>query len=40
VLAGIDGQNVAFLQGEEQMVTETSTAQAGAGFESARFSGN
>ena len=40
VLAGIDGQNVAFLQGEEQMVTETSAAQAGAGFESARFSGN
>jgi uncharacterized protein YukE len=40
VLSGIDGQNVAFLQGEEQMVTETSAAQAGAGFESARFSGN
>ncbi|HZA03279.1 MAG TPA: hypothetical protein VE617_01845 [Propionibacteriaceae bacterium] len=40
VLAGIDGQNVAFLQGEEQMVSETSTAQSGAGFESARFSGN
>jgi uncharacterized protein YukE len=39
VLTGIDGQNVAFLQGEEQMTTETTTAQAGAGFESARFSG-
>jgi uncharacterized protein YukE len=40
VLGGIDGQNVAFLQGEEQMVSETSSAQAGAGFESARFSGS
>jgi hypothetical protein len=39
VLGGIDGQNVAFLQGEEQMVSETGSAQAGANFEAARFSG-
>jgi hypothetical protein len=40
VLGGIDGQNVAFIQGEEQMVSETATAQAGANFEAARFSGS
>jgi hypothetical protein len=40
VLGGIDGQNVAFLQGEEQMVSETTAAQAGANFEAARFSGS
>jgi uncharacterized protein YukE len=40
VLGGIDGQNVAFIQGEEQMVAETTTAQAGANFDGARFSGS
>jgi hypothetical protein len=39
VLHGIDGQNVAFIRGEEQMVSETHTAQAGANFDGARFSG-
>lgn len=38
VLTGIDGQNVAFLDGEQAMVEETGSAYAGAGFESARFS--
>lgn len=38
VLAGIDGQNVAFLTGEQQMADETHTAHSGAGFEAARFS--
>jgi uncharacterized protein YukE len=37
VLGGIQGQNVAFQQGEQQMVDETNSAQAGAGFDSARF---
>jgi uncharacterized protein YukE len=37
VLGGIDGQNVAFVQGEQQMVEETRAGHAGAGFESARF---
>jgi uncharacterized protein YukE len=40
VLGGIDGQNVAFLEGEGQMVSETTAAQAGANFEAARFSGS
>jgi hypothetical protein len=38
VLGGIDGQNVAFLQGEEEMVSQTNAAQAGANFDAARFS--
>jgi hypothetical protein len=37
VLGGIDGQNTAFVQGEQQMVDETHAAHSGAGFESARF---
>ncbi|WP_314100643.1 hypothetical protein [uncultured Frigoribacterium sp.] len=37
VLTGITGQNRAFLEGEQQIADETSSAQAGAGFESARF---
>ncbi len=37
-LGGIQGQNTAFIQGEQQMVDQTSAAQAGAGFEAARFS--
>lgn len=39
VLGGQQGMDVAFLQGEDQMVSETTSAQSGAGFESARFSG-
>ena len=39
VLGGIQGQNTAFITGEQQMVDETTAAQAGANFESARFSG-
>ena len=39
VLGGIDGQNVAFLQGEEEMVSQTTAAQSGANFDAARFSG-
>jgi uncharacterized protein YukE len=38
VLQGITGQNKAFLQGDQQMMDETNSAQSGAGFESARFS--
>ena len=38
VLGGIEGQNVAFLGGEEQMAQETSAAHSGAGFDAARFS--
>ena len=38
VLAGIDGQNTAFLTGEQQMAEETGTAYAGAAFDAARFS--
>lgn len=37
VLSGITGQNKAFVQGDQQMVDETNSAQSGAGFESARF---
>lgn len=37
VLGGIDGQNVAFVEGEQQMTDETNTAYAGANFEAARF---
>ena len=40
VLGGIQGQNSAFITGEQQMVDETTAAQAGANFESARFSGS
>ncbi len=39
VLDGIDGQNLAYLQGEDQMIAETQAAHSGAGFESARFGG-
>ena len=39
VLGGIQGQNTAFITGEQQMVDETTAAQAGSNFESARFSG-
>ncbi len=38
VLAGIDGQNTAFLTGEQQMAEETGTAYSGAAFDAARFS--
>ena len=38
VLGGIDGQNTAFVDGEQQMAEETSTAHSGAGFDAARFS--
>lgn len=38
VLAGIDGQNVAFLDGEQQMAQETGSAHSGAGVDAARFS--
>ena len=37
VLGGIEGQNVAFVQGEQQMVEETRSAHTAAGFDSARF---
>jgi uncharacterized protein YukE len=37
VLTGITGQNRAFLEGEQQIADETTSAQAGAGFEAARF---
>ena len=37
VLGGIDGQHVAFVDGEQQMAEETGTAHAGAGFDAARF---
>ena len=40
VLGGIGGQNVAFLQGEQQMVDDTNAAAAGANFDAARFSGS
>jgi len=40
VLVGIQGQDVAFVSGEQQMADETSAAQAGAAFEAARFSGS
>lgn len=39
VLGGIQGQDVSFGQGEEEMVSQTTAAQSGAGFDSARFSG-
>lgn len=38
VLGGIDGQNVAFVEGEQDMAAETGTAHAGASFDAARFS--
>jgi uncharacterized protein YukE len=40
VLGGIQGQNTAFVTGEQQMVDETTAAQGSANFESARFSGS
>lgn len=38
VLEGIQGQDAAYLQGEQQMVDATSSAQAGVSFDAARFS--
>lgn len=38
VLGGIEGQNVAFVDGEQQMAQETGAAYSGAAFDSARFS--
>lgn len=38
VLGGIDGQNTAFVQGEQQMTEETGAAHSGAAFDAARFS--
>ena len=38
VLGGIDGQNAAFLDGEQQMADETGAAYSGAAFDAARFS--
>jgi hypothetical protein len=38
VLGGISGQNTAFIQGEDEMVQQTNSAQAGAAFDAARFS--
>jgi uncharacterized protein YukE len=40
VLTGIEGQNTAFISGEQQMADETRSAMSGAAFESARFSGS
>ena len=40
VLTGITGQNRAFVEGEQQIADETTAAQSGAGFESARFCGS
>ncbi len=37
VLEGIRGQNVAYVQGEEQLVGETTSAHHGSGVEFARF---
>jgi uncharacterized protein YukE len=37
VLGGIQGQNVAFQQGDQQMADETRAAQSGASFDAARF---
>lgn len=37
VLAGIDGQNVAFIEGEQQMTDETNSAYAATNFDAARF---
>lgn len=37
VLGGIAGQGRAFVEGEQQMVDETSAAQSGAAFDAARF---
>lgn len=38
VLGGIDGQNTAFLDGEQQMAEETGAAYSGSAFDAARFS--
>lgn len=38
VLGGIEGQNVAFVDGEQQMAQETGAAYSGAAFDAARFS--
>lgn len=37
VLGGIAGQNRAFVEGEQQMVDETTATQSGASFDAARF---
>ena len=39
VLMGIHGQDRAFLEGEQEMVDATSSAQAGANFDAAKFGG-
>lgn len=39
VLEGVQGQDTAFQQGDQQMADETRALQAGASFDSARFSG-
>ena len=39
VLGGIDGQNRAFIAGEEEMVDTTTAAQSGVNFDAAAFSG-
>jgi uncharacterized protein YukE len=39
VLTGVGAQDRSFTEGETAMVDETRSAQAGAGFEAARFSG-
>lgn len=39
VLTGIDGQNRAFIQGEDNMIDNIRSAQSGSSFESARFHG-
>lgn len=39
VLTGIDGQNRAFIQGEQEMVDATTSAQSGANFDAAKFGG-
>lgn len=37
VLGGIQGQDVSFGQGDQEMAEQTTAAQAGAGFDAARF---
>jgi len=39
VLEGVQGQDLAFKQGDQQMADETRRLQAGAGWSSARFGG-
>jgi uncharacterized protein YukE len=39
VLTGVDGQNRAFIQGEQGMIDDIRSAQSGAAFDAARFRG-